>query len=78
MQSPLFIVCMALVNSKTLLTGGTAGSLQKGFEQKREGNKRFKLELMDAAKSICSTLAFFSLSDLTQPLSTGCGGGTVG
>lgn len=68
-QSPLFIVSMALVNSETLLTWGTAGSLQKGFEQKGEGNKHFKPELRDGAKPISSTLACFSLSDLTQPLS---------
>lgn len=62
---------MAMVNSKTLLTWGTAGGLQKGFEHKREGNKHFKSELMDGAKSICSTLACFSLSDLTQAPSMG-------
>lgn len=44
LQSPRFIECMALLTSKTVLTWGTAGSLQKGFEQKREGNKHFRAD----------------------------------
>lgn len=38
LQSPLSMGCMALVNSKPLLLCGTAGRLQKGFEQKRKGS----------------------------------------
>jgi len=37
-QSPLFIGCMVLVTSKTLLLHSMAGRVQKGFEKKRKGN----------------------------------------